>query len=203
MKIYHAPKTRSVRPVWLCYELDLAIEVKLIEFSPQFLNSDEWKAISPTRKVPVLVDGDLTMFESGAMVEYILDRYGKGRFRPPPGTNESALYRQWCWFAEATLIRPLGVYRILKGRSGPAEDLVADAEDKLHTSMAAVESALSDDRKFLVGDGFTGADIMMGYSVALIERLMGDRYPKTKAYLGRVSSRPAYKKVLELTPNVV
>src|SRR5215472_11044451 len=103
LRIYHVPGTRSVRPIWLCYELDLPVEVERIDFSQAFRNSPKWRAISPAGKVPALTDDGVTMFESGAMVDFILERYGEGRLRPEPGTAASALYHQWCWFSEATL----------------------------------------------------------------------------------------------------
>ena len=64
LRIYHAPGTRSVRPIWLCYELGIEVEVVTVPFTPEYLSSDEWRLISPAGKVPILVDGDLTMFES-------------------------------------------------------------------------------------------------------------------------------------------
>ncbi len=91
LKIYHVRGTRSVRPIWLCYELDLPVQIEPIDFSPAFRNSPQWRAISPTGKVPAMADGDMTMFESGAMVDYILERYGEGRLRPTPGTAEGAI----------------------------------------------------------------------------------------------------------------
>lgn len=74
LKFYHVPGTRSVRPVWLCHELDLAVEIEPVDFSPAFRNSPEWRAISPAGKVPDMTDGDMTMFKSGAMGDYILER---------------------------------------------------------------------------------------------------------------------------------
>ena len=82
LKIFHVPGTRSFRPIWLCYELDLSVDVEPIDFSSSFRDSNEWRAISPAGKVPAMIDGDLRMFESGAIVDYILERYGEGRLQP-------------------------------------------------------------------------------------------------------------------------
>lgn len=197
LKIYHVPRTRSVRPIWLCYELELPVDVEFIDFSPKFRHSPEWRAISPAGKVPAMVDGDLAMFESGAMVDYILERYGKGRLQPTLGTPESAAYRQWCWFAEATLVRPLGLIRLLRAREESIGGLIDEAEAKCRDSLSAVESALSD-RPYLLGDEFTAADIMMGYSVAMAQPLLGDQSPNLQAYLARLMSREAYQRVAAL-----
>jgi glutathione S-transferase len=160
--------------------------------SPDYRNSPEWRAISPAGKVPALTDGELTMFESGAMVDYLLERYGDGRLRPPPGTHESALHHQWCWFAEATLSRPLGLNRILRGDTG--SPLAAEGERKARDSLAVVDQAVAD-RDFLLGDEFGAADIMMGYTLQLISSngLLDDKYPHAGNYLARLKRRDAFQ----------
>jgi len=198
LKIFHVPGTRSVRPIWLCFELDLRVEVELIDFSADFRDSQEWRQISPAGKVPAMIDGDLQMFESGAMIQYLLERYGEGRLQPQSATPERALYYQWCWFAEATLIRPLGLYRVLRARNEPIDALIAEAETKFRGCLNAVEQALIG-RDYLLGEHFTAADIMMGYSIVLIERLLDQRYPNLRGYLTRLQSRDAYQRVAGLS----
>lgn len=195
LRIYHVRGTRSVRPIWLCHELALPCEIVTIDFSPDYRNSPEWRAISPAGKVPALTDGELTMFESGAMVDYLLERYGDGRLRPPPGTHESALHHQWCWFAEATLSRPLGLNRILRGDTG--SPLAAEGERKARDCLAVVDQAMSD-RDFLLGDEFSAADIMMGYSLQLISSngLLDDNYPNAGNYLARLKQRDACQQAM-------
>ncbi len=197
LKIFHVPGTRSVRPVWLCFELDLSVKVEHVDFSPEYRNSKEWRAISPARKVPALIDGDLTMFESGAMVNYILERYAQGRLHPNPGTDESALFHQWCWFGEATLTRPLGLHRILRAEDDDAGALIAEAVEKAHICFDVIEEALAD-RDYLLGEAFSAADVMMGHSIALLETVIGNKYPNTKNYLERMKARPAYQRVMKL-----
>ncbi|MEM7098361.1 MAG: glutathione S-transferase N-terminal domain-containing protein [Pseudomonadota bacterium] len=116
IKIYHVPYTRSVRPIWLCHEMGLDHEIIHVDWSDAYKQSDGWRAISPTQKVPVMQDGDLTMFESGAMVAYLLEKYGQQTWLPEPGTAQSALHHQWCWYSEASLPRPLGVRQVLRTR---------------------------------------------------------------------------------------
>ena len=196
LRIYHVQGTRSVRPIWLCYELDLPVEVAPIDFSPAYRNLPEWRAISPAGKVPAMTDGDMTMFESGAMIDYILERYGEGRLRPATGTAESAMHHQWCWFAEATLVRPIGLNRLLRHSSdGPS--VAADGEEKTRIALEVVDRAVSN-RDFLLGAAFGAADIMMGYSLQLLAdlRVLDDRYPKAQAYLQRLRSREAYARAV-------
>ncbi len=197
LKIYHVPGTRSVRPIWLAYELGLDVEIIPVDFSPAYRNSPEWRAISPAGKVPVLSDGDVTMFESGAMVEFILDRYGDGRLRPESGTAESALYLQWSWFAEATLSRPLGLHRIMTSAKEGGEALSAEGVQKTQSALKAVEQGLAD-RDFLLTSGFTAADIMTGYSLELLANLgvLDTEYPRSCAYLERLKARDACKRAM-------
>lgn len=198
LKIYHVRGTRSVRPIWLCYELDLPFEIEPIDFSPTFRNSPAWRAISPAGKVPALTDGTLTMFESGAMIDYILERYGDGRLRPPPGTSESALHHQWCWFSEATLARPLGLSRLLRHQEQGGESIAEAGEQKARDCLEVVDRAVSNS-DFLLGPTFGAADIMMGYSLALAAslRILDNRYPYAKAYLERLESREPCRRAMK------
>ena len=94
IRVFHAPGTRSMRVMWLCEELGLEYEVVAVDFSAEYRASPEWRRLNPVGKVPVLIDADLTMFESGAMLQYLLDRYGDGRLQPAAGTPEHAIYLQ-------------------------------------------------------------------------------------------------------------
>ena len=200
--IYHVPRTRSARVIWLCEELALPYDVVPVDFSPEYRKSPEWRRLNPIGKVPALTDLDaegnrFTMIESGAMVHYILERYGEGRLQPPAGTPESALFLQWSWFAEASLARPLGDmvhHRILKPEPERIPAVVEDGQARAEICLDAVEAAL-DDRDHLLGDGLTAADIMMGYSLALAQRLgvLDERYPNVVAYMGRLESRPGFQ----------
>ncbi len=197
LKIYHVSGTRSVRPIWLCYELDLAFEIEPIDFSSAYRASPEWRAISPAGKVPAMADDDVTMFESGAMVDYILERYGEGRLRPAPGTVESALHHQWCWFAEATLVRPLGLNRVLKAEVDPDIQLIEEAKQKASTSLQVVEQTVVAS-EYLLGTEFGAADIMMGYSLNLLAnvKFLDGQFPHAQAYLERLKTRDACQRAM-------
>lgn len=197
LKIYHVKGTRSVRPIWLCHELGLPVEIETIDFSPAFRNSPAWRAISPAGKVPIMTDGDLTMFESGAMIDYILERYGEGRLRPASGTAQSALHHQWCWFSEATLLRPLGLNRLMTHKAGDQDAIASDAEEKARDCLHVVDQTVSD-RDYLLGSEFDASDIMMGYSLALLDSLkvLDDQYPRARGYLERLKARPAFMRTM-------
>ncbi len=200
--IYHVPRTRSARVVWLCEELDLPCKIVPVDFSPEYRTSAAWRRLNPIGKVPAMTDLDadgnpFTIIESGAMVHYILERYGEGRLRPAPGTPESALLLQWSWFAEASLARPLGDmvhHRLLKPEAERIPAVVEDGRKRAEICLEAVEAAL-EGRKYLLGAELSAADIMMGYSLALAQRMgvLDDRYPNLVAYLGRLEARPGFQ----------
>jgi glutathione S-transferase len=195
IEIHHVPGTRGVRPIWTCEELGLAYRVIPVDFSTDYRASAEWRAMNPVGKVPVMTDGDLKMFESGAMVQYLLDRYGNGRLQPEPGTADHAAYLQWSWFAESTFARPLGEIVNHRRAFQAAEQNPAAIEEmqaRAWLCVAALEEALAG-QDYLVGDVFTAADIMMGYTLMLMENLApGDLPPNVAAYFARLSARDGF-----------
>lgn len=199
MKIYHAPGTRGIRPIWLCAELEIPIEVEMIDFAMEWRARPEWRAISPLGKVPVLVDGDFKMFESEAMMDYILTKHGNGRLQPEPGTTAHAEYLQWHWYAEATFSRPLGEI-VNHGREFPGESRIDVVVEEMQNRAVAAGEMVADhlkDRDYLLGDEFTAADISMGYTVMLLENFVPNRCPETLSqYWARLKERPACQKAL-------
>jgi glutathione S-transferase len=200
LKIYHVPGSRSIRVVWLCEELELPHQRVPIDFSPEYRASAEWRRLNPVGKVPAMTDGDLILFESGAMVEYILDRYGEGRLRPRPGSAAHAHYLQWSWFAEATFARPLGEmvnHRRVFGDDSDAR-MLEEMRDRARVCLTAIDDALSG-HDHLVGREFTAADIMMGYSIFLahlVSAMDEGEFPNLTAYYARLRSRPAFVRAM-------
>lgn len=197
LTVYHVPVTRSLRVLWLCQELDLPHRVQTVDFAPAYRASPEWRALNPVGKVPAMTDGGFTMFESGAMVQYLLDRYGKGRLQPAPGTEAHGLYLQWSWFAEATYARPIGEivnHRRAFGESGEIPAVVEEMKGRARPCSEAVDRALRG-RSYLMGEEFSAADIMMGYSVMLAQRFTStEGLDDLNAYWARLSARPAYQR---------
>ncbi len=195
LHIYHAPNTRGLRVIWLCEELALPYEVTMVDFSPEYRATPEWRALNPTGKVPVMTDGEIKMFESGAMMDYVLDRYGDGRLQPQDDPAQLAEYLQWHWFAEATLARPLGEI-VNHGREFPGDLRIPEVADEMANRAAICLQAVAQhmqDRQYLLGEHFSAADISMGYSLMLAELLTPDRMPDSlSAYWQRLNTRPAY-----------
>ena len=197
LTIFHAPGTRSLRVIWLCEELGLPHEVKTIEFTGPYRKSSEFRALNPVGKVPAMTDGDFSMFESGAMVQYLLDRHGQGRLQPAPGTEAHARYLQWNWFAESTYARPIGEivnHGRAFGEAGRIAAVVEEMKGRARVCSEAVDQALQG-RDYLLGDEFSAADIMMGYTVMIAQRFTSiDGLDALCRYWERLSARPAYQR---------
>ncbi len=197
--IYHVPISRSMRIIWLCEELELPYRVHPVDFSPRYRASPEWRRMNPVGKVPVMVDGDLKLFESGAMIDYILEQYGEGRLMPPPGTDAHALYRQWCWFAEATFARPVGEvvnHRRAFPDGADYEDVIDEMRGRVQLCCDALDAELNG-KTWIMGAMFTAADILVGQTL-----LMATRFTRPSlgtaltGYFERISKRPAYIKAI-------
>jgi glutathione S-transferase len=200
IKLYHSPRTRSVRVFWLLEELGLAYELETIPFAPESLKSPEYLKVNPLGKVPTLQDGSLTMFESGAIVEYLLEKYGAGRLAPPVGAPARGPFLQWVHFAEATALPPItdiAAHTMFKPESERIPAVVADAQARAAAILAVVEQALAG-KRYLLGAEFSAADVMMGYALLLMKwfGLLTDRYPNVAAYLEHLEKRPALQKAL-------
>jgi glutathione S-transferase len=197
IKLYFAPLTRAVRVLWLLEELGLPYELERVEFAPPAKRF--FAQQTPTGKLPTIEDGDVVMCESGAIIEYILERYADGRLAPPQGTPERARYLQWFHFAESTAFPPLGNVVWLTRYRGETEqyaELVEDARGRATMGLDFLERGLGDS-PYLAGAEFTAADVMMGFSL-VAARVLGlldaERHPALVAYLDRLQSRPAFQK---------
>ena len=198
--LYHSPRTRSVRVLWLLEELGVPYELQTIAFTPESLKSPTYTKLHPPGKVPSIQDGELTMYESGAIVEYLIERYGDGRLAPRIGTPQRGAYLQWLHFAEATCLPPLSdlaQHSIFKPEAERIPALIPDAQARIANWLAALESALAG-KQYLLGDELSGADVMMGYGLLLTKwfGLLGERYPNLTSYLARLEARPALQKAL-------
>jgi glutathione S-transferase len=194
IKLYYAPRTRSLRILWLLEELGLPYELERGEFDPP--STTFFQQSTPLGKYPTIEDGDIVMCESGAIVEYILERYGEGRLAPAPGTPERAAYLQWLHFAESTAFPPLGIVVWLsRYRNDAADnaDILKDARARAEVGFDFLQRELGE-KTYLLGDEFTAADVMMGFTLAAaaVLDLLGDRHQPLKDYLSRLTARPAF-----------
>ena len=196
MKIHHAPNTRSVRTVWLFEELGLPYDIQFHKLGDPEMRSPEYRKIHPMGRVPALEDGDVTILESGAIVEYVLSKYGEGRMRPTPDSANFAGYLQWLHYAEGMIMPPMNtlvVETILLPPERRTEINVKRSTKLLGQMLTAVNTQLSD-KAFLVGSEISAADFMTGHAVITSRRLGIDMsaMPNLKSYAERLSSRQAF-----------
>lgn len=197
IRLYHAPLTRSCRVRWMLEELGLAYELVPMQVSAASLRTPEYLAVNPNGRVPAIVDGDLRLWESGAIVQYLVEAHGGGRFQPAPGSPLRPAYLQWFHWAEATALPPLGdlvQHTVLRPEEKRIPALVPDAIARIAANLAVVDAAL-EGRSSIVGDEFSAADVMLGYSLQLT-RVMGqlEGHAHAAAYLEGLSKRPAFEK---------
>ena len=197
MKIHHAPNTRSVRAVWLLEELELPYEVENYKLGDPSMRSPDYLKVHPMGRVPALEDGGVTIFESGAIVEYLLARHSDGRMRPAPDSTNFPLYLQWLHYAEGMIMPPVNtivVETILLPPERRNEDNVNRATKLLSRMLQAVDIHM-EGREYIAGE-FSGADIMTGHACTVSKRLgaeVSDK-PNVEAYIERCNARPALQK---------
>ncbi|MGD2140056.1 MAG: glutathione S-transferase family protein [Burkholderiales bacterium] len=199
LKIYHAPRTRGFRAIWLCEELEIPYEIVAVDMASPYRKGPEYRLLNPLGKVPALIDGDLIMFESGAINQYVLDCYGKGKLQPATGSAEHAIYLQWCWYAEATFSRPLGeiVNHKREFAGSPLPAVIDEMKSRARACAQVLGTALNG-KTWILGETFSGADIMLGLTLRAYLRLMDEDFPDSvKPYWERVTQRPAYKRAIE------
>ncbi len=198
IKLYFAPRTRSVRILWLLEELGLPYELERVDFLPPAKRF--FAQQTPLGKLPTIEDGDVVMCESGAIVEYILERYGEGRLAPPVASRERAAFLQWLHFAESTAFPPLGILVWLgRYRDDAAEHpaLVEDARARAAMGLDFLEGELGEG-PYLIGEEFSAADVMMGFTLVAARMLgvLDDRHPRLNDYVARLQARPALQKAM-------
>ena len=201
LKLHFAPNSRAGRIVWLLEELGLDYEVNRMDFHPKDLKSDEHRERHPLGRVPVLDDGDVSIYESGAIVEYVLARHGDGGLKPAVDSPEFPEYRQWFHYCEGMVMPPMNtvvVHTMLLPPDRRDETVLGQAKKLLGRAIAPIDKAL-EGRDYLIGD-FSAADVMLGHSLYMSNRFgeVSDEMANIKAYLGRVEARPAFQKAINL-----
>ena len=201
LKLHFAPNSRAGRIVWLLEELGLEYEINKMAFHPKDLKSDEHRARHPLGRVPVLEDGEVSLFESGAIVEYVLARHGDGGLKPAVDAPEFPEYLQWFHYCEGMVMPPVNtivVQTILLPPDRRDPVALSQAERLLAKAVAPVDSALAG-REYVIGN-FSAADIMLGHSLFMANRLgsVSDDMQNLKQYVGRIQARPAFDKAINM-----
>ena len=215
--VHHLNNSRSQRVLWLLEELGEPYEIKRYERDQKtMLAPPELRAVQPLGKSPVVTDGDLTLAESGAIIEYLVERYGNGCFAPPALTREHLRYRYWLHYAEGSLMPPLllklvfdtmedsplpflvrpMVKPILKAISGKAKSSFIMPQINTHLDYLEAELAKS---KWFAGDEFSAADIALSFPIeaAAARGGLDASRPLLMKYLNQIHARLAYRRALK------
>lgn len=199
LTLHHLNDSRSQRILWLLEEIGAAYELKRYQRDAVTrLAPPELEAVHPLGKSPVITDGDLTLVESGAIVDYLLRRHGAGSgLRPAEGTRDFEAYQEWLHYAEGSAMLPLMLQLYVGRLKDAAAPLQPRIDSEIANHLGYVESALKG-REYFVGAGLTGADIMMSF-VAEVAGSFGKLgpYPALAAWIGRMHARPAFRRSVE------
>ena len=212
LTVHHLNNSRSQRVLWLLEELGAPYEIIRYERNPQtMLAPPELRAIHPLGKSPVITEDGETIAETGAIIEYILERYGQGRLAPPAGTPQRRRVAYWLHYAEGSAMPPL-LMKLVFGRlpaNAPAlvRPIVNGIAKRAQISFIDPQLAAHFDywedelgkAEWFAGDEFSAADIMMSFPAEAAADRAAARVgrPKLAAFLKKIHNRPAYRKALE------
>lgn len=187
MKLYHDPRSRSVRPLVLLEELGIPYEVVPVSLEQGEHKSASHLELHPLGQLPVLVDGDTPIFESVAICLYLVDRHPDSGLIPVSGSPERGLYYQWCAFVTGSLEPAL--FRVFTERQGgtPVPGIPA-----LEDVFAALSRPL-ENQEYLLASGYSAADVLIGSTLVMLPRMGVELPPTLSAYAERLMARPAFR----------
>jgi glutathione S-transferase len=211
--VHHLNNSRSQRVLWLLEELGLPYEIKRYQRDARtMLAPPELKAVHPLGKSPVLTDGDITVAESGAIIEYLVGKYGNGRLVPAAGSPERLRYTYWLHYAEGSAMPPLlltlvfnmmpkgpmpfFMRPVVRAIAGKVKKSFVTPQLRLHLDFIEAELGKSE---WFAGPDVTAADIQMSFPVEAAAGRGGilTTHPRMAAFLERIHARPAYQRALE------
>jgi glutathione S-transferase len=196
--LHHLNNSRSQRILWLLEELGATYEIRFYQRDAVTnLAPPELKAAHPLGKSPVITDGDVTIAESGAIVDYLVRNHGNGAFAPAEGTAAHESYLEWLHYAEGSAMLPLmiNLYVMRLGEAGaPLKDRI---DGEIDNNLRYIENALAG-HDYVLPQGFTGADVQLSF-VGEVARAFGrlGPYPNITAWVARLHDRPAFKASIE------
>jgi glutathione S-transferase len=198
LKLHFAPLTRSIRIRWLLEELELEYELLRSEYNRD--GSRGFAQDTPSGQYPYIEDGNIALSESGAIVQYVLERYGNGRLEPLIGSKDRAAYLYWLHFAEGTAANAINTtvwLTVYRDDADRHQEIIGAVRESANTVFGKVEAVLGA-HPYISGSEFTAADIMMGFTLGSAKwlQLLTDAHPKTLEYVDRLFARAALQKSL-------
>ena len=196
--LHHSPRSRSMRVVWYCEEVGIDLQLEPVEMFSEAMKRRDYLAIHPLGKVPAIEDGDFVLWETTAILQHLDAKYAGGALIPSPGSERGAEALQWMGYGENPLTVIMGE---IAAHSGPMPAasripaLVERGREIAPSLVDVVERALGD-RRWILGDDFSAADIMLVYGLSIAEFLgfVNDDTPRARAYCARGMERPAFQR---------
>lgn len=199
LTVHHLRVSQSERIVWLCEELGIPYELKLYNRAPTMMGPPEYKALHWLGTAPIITDGDFALAETGAIIEYIVGKYGDGRLIPKPNTPGWADYLFWFHFGNGSLLPALMRGMMMKFAGAPADGPFAQImEARKEALIDAIEKRLGE-ADFFAGAELTAADIMNVFMLTTGQSFMPIDFTKRPAigrYIERIKARPAYQRAM-------
>jgi glutathione S-transferase len=201
LTVHHLGRSQSERIVWLCEELELDYQLKRYERrKDNGMAPADYKALHPMGTAPIITDGDLVLGESGAIVEYLIERHGNGRLSVKRGQPGFPDYLYWFHFTNGTLqpavLRVMHMERVDASENNAA---LRAARDRFQLVLSVVEQRLGQ-TPYLAGKELTAADIMIMFSLTTMRLYTPydlSPWPSILAYLQRIGARPAYQRAMQ------
>lgn len=197
--LHHLNKSRSKRIIWLLEELQVPYQIKAYQRVPETnLAPAELKAVHPLGKSPVIEENGQVLAESGAITEYLSERFGADSLMPAKDSENYPLYLQWLHFAESSAALPLLLHYFLKIDGSETRFLDGYSKQELALILGYLNDHLSDNT-WLLGDQFSAADILLSWIIEISAELaLLEEYPALKRYLSALHARPAASKAAEI-----
>ena len=191
----------SGRVAWLLEELKLGYELEVLPFTKEGLKSPEHRSRHALGRVPVIEDGDISIFESGAIIQYIVDKYSNGDLKPDINSSDYPYYLQWFHYCEGMVMPPMNqivVQTVLLPPDRRDETVLSQAKNLLSKSLNPVNANL-EGKDYLIGE-FSAADCMLGHSCFMANRFgaVNEDMENIKRYVSNIESRPAFQKAIAL-----
>jgi glutathione S-transferase len=196
--LHHLNDSRSQRVLWLLEELGTSYEiVRYQRDATTRLAPPELTQVHPLGKSPVITDGEFTIAESGAIVDYLVRRHGNGAMMPAPGSRDYESYNEWLHYSEGSAMLPLLLHLYVSRLKEAGAPLHPRIDSEIANHLGYVDGALKD-REFFVGSALTGADIQMSFvgEMAKVFNKLAP-YPNLAAWLSRMHARPAFQRSIE------
>ena len=198
LTLHHLNDSRSQRVLWLLEELGTPYEiVRYQRDATTRLAPPELTKVHPLGKSPVITDGDFTIAESGAIVDYLIRRYAKGNLMPAIGSRDYETYNEWLHYSEGSAMLPLLLHLYVSRLKEAGAPLHPRIDSEIANHLGYVDGALKG-REFFVGSALTGADIQMSFvgEMAKVFNKLAP-YPNLAAWLSRMHARPAFQRSVE------